>query len=267
MRGFSLLELLIALTVCALLAGAIAAAATPARALFDSTPELLDLHQRERTVADVLTRVIRSGAHLTATRDDGTAGAVAPAVELLEPDEDGERFHAVRVLAVDGAARGVLVASQASPSAALHLPPDASCPAAGDVCGFLKGMTAAIVDVDGHVDAFVVASVNKGAHTVTPDRALSRAYPVGSALLAVSANTYYLDVQADGSSTLSRETASGAVQPIVDVVSALDLAVVRRAGLLARVDVAVRVGARSTLPRRGVADRTRRFSVSLRNPS
>ena len=76
--GFSLVELLVALTVCALLSGAIAAVAPQARAAFDSTPEVLALQQRERTVADVLTRTLRSAALLHATRDDGTPGAAVP---------------------------------------------------------------------------------------------------------------------------------------------------------------------------------------------
>ena len=50
--GFSLVELLVALTICALLSGAIAAVAPQARAAFDATPEALDLLQRERTVVD-----------------------------------------------------------------------------------------------------------------------------------------------------------------------------------------------------------------------
>lgn len=265
--GFTLLELLIALTVCGLLAGAMAAATPPARALFDSTPEVLDLQQRERTTGDVLTRVLRSAAHLAATRADGTRGEVASAIELLEPDADGERFHAVRVLAASGAGRGVLAAGQASPSSAVVLQSGAGCPATGDVCGFGKGMTAAIVDVAGHAAAFVIASVNKAGRSVTPSHALDRAYPAGSAVFAVSADTYYLSAEEDGSFTLVRQTASGAVQPIVDAVAAVDLLAVRRAGVLIRVDLTIRLAARSLSPHRRVPGRTRQLSVSLRNPS
>lgn len=265
--GFTLIELLIALTVCGLLAGAMAAAAPPARALFDSTPEVLDMQQRERTAADVLTRVLRSAAHLSAMRDDGTLGQTASAIELLEPDADGVRYHAVRVLAATGVGRGVLLAAQASPASPLVLQPGAGCPASGDVCGFSKGMSAAIVDVEGHVAAFVIGAVNKGAHSVTPAQSLDRAYPAGSAVFAVSFDTYRLDPEADGSLTLVRETAAGAVQPIVDAVAAMDLRAVRRAGVLTRIDVSIRLGARSVLPRRNVPGRTRSLSVSLRNPS
>lgn len=266
-RGFSLVELLVAMTVCALLSGAIAAAAPPARALFDATPEILDLQQRERTVGDVLARSLRSAALIRATDADGLAGPAAPAVALLDPDESEEWFHALQVIALSGFGRGVLAADQATPSGALVLRPGAPCPSAGDVCGFTKGMAAAIVDLEGRFDVFTIAAVNQGANSVMASRALARAYSTGSALFAVSADTYYLDEQPDGSSTLVRETAAGAIQPVVDFVAELNLAGSYQSNQLRRVDVMVRVGARSALPRRAVPDRTSHLTVALRNPS
>jgi len=266
-HGFSLLELLVALTVCALLSGAIAAATPPARALFDSTPEVLDVQQRERTAVDVLAHLIRSAAVIRATNPDGTAGVAAPAVALLDPDEDEQRFHALQVVALAGLGRGVLAVDQATPSSALVLRPDTPCPAAGDVCGFTQGMAVAIVDVDGRFDVFTVAAVNKGANSLTPSRALGRAYPTGSALFAVSADTYFLDEQPDGSSTLVKETAAGAIQPVVDFAAELNVTGTRRDGVLTRVDLFMRLGGRSAQSNRRVMDRTRRLSVSLRNPS
>lgn len=265
--GFSLVELLVALTVCALLSGAIAAAAPPARALFDATPEILDLQQRERTVAHVLAGSLRSAAFIKATDADGRAGPAAPAVALLDPDEDEERFHALQVIALSGLGRGVLAADQATPSSALLLRPGAPCPSAGDVCGFTAGMVVAIVDLEGRFDVFTIASANKGANSITASRALGRAYPTGSALFAVSADTYYLDEQPDGSLTLVRETAAGAIQPVVDFVTELTLTGSYRASHLTRVDLIVRVGSRTVLPRRAVPDRTSRLAVALRNPS
>lgn len=266
-RGFSLIELLVALAVCALLSGAMAAVAPPARALFDATPEVLDLQQRERTAVDVLAQAIRSAAVIRATNPDGNPGAAAPAVALLDPDAGGERFHALQVVALAGLGRGVLAVDQATPSSALMLWPDWQCPAAADVCGFNKGAAAAIVDVAGRFDVFTVGSLNTGSYSLTASRALSRAYPAGSALYAVSADTYYRDEQPDGSSSLVRETAAGAVQPVVDFVADLDLAGLYRDTRLTRVDVTVRLGARTVLPRRHVPDRTRRVAVALRNPS
>ena len=265
--GFSLVELLVALTVCALLSGAIAAVAPQARAAFDSTPDVLELQQRERTVADVLTRTLRSAALLHATRDDGTPGVAVPTVELLAPDEDGERFHSFRVLAVVGQGGGVLDADQAGPSGSLRLQPDVNCPASGEVCGFSKGSVAVVVDVNGRFDVFTVASTSKSASSVSPSRALSGPYLAGSAMFAVSADTYYLDEQPDGSLTLARETAAGAVQPIVDNVPEMSIKAWRPAAMIKRLDLTVRLGARSPSPRRRIPDRILHLSISLRNPS
>jgi prepilin-type N-terminal cleavage/methylation domain-containing protein len=267
MRGFSLVELLVALTVCALLSGAIAAVTPQARAAFEATPEALDLQQRERTVADVLTRALRSSAVLVAMRADGTMGKRGAAVTLLDLDEEDERFHAIQVITIAGPGRGVLELAQSGPSGSLRLKAGATCPSTGDVCGFSKGTAVAIVDVDGRVDVFTVSSVNKSARTLSPSHALSGAYPAGAAVFEVAANTYYLEEQADASFTLVRETAAGAVQPMVDFVTALSFAEWRSSGQLTRVDISVRLDARSVVPSRRVPDRIRELSVTLRNPS
>jgi len=258
-------ELLVALTVCALLSGAIASVAPQARAAFDAAPEALDIQQRERTVVDVLTRVVRSAALLTAKRSDGTPGVVAAAVDLSEPVENGEGFHVLRVLAMVGQGRGVLV-DQAGPSGSLRLL-STDCPSTGDVCGFSKGTIAAVVDVAGRFDVFTVASTNRAANSVSPASLLDGSFAAGSALYEVSADTYYLEEQPDGSSTLVRETAGGAVQPMVDDVVGFSARASSVGTVITGVSVIARLTTRSTNPRRQVPDRTRHLSITLRNPS
>ena len=265
--GFSLVELLVALAVCALLSGAIAAVTPQARAAFEATPEVLDLQQRERTVADALTRALRSAALLVATRDDGSQGERGAAVTLLDPDEEDGRFQAIQVITIAGPGRGVLDVAQAGPSGSLQLKAGTPCPSSGDSCGFAKGTAVAMVDADGRVDVFTVGAVNKGTHTLSPSRALSGPYPAGAALFEVTANTYYLEEQVDTSFTLVRETAAGAVQPMVDFVEALSFGEWRSSGQLTRVDITVRLTARSAVPSRRGPDRIRQMSITLRNPS
>jgi prepilin-type N-terminal cleavage/methylation domain-containing protein len=295
--GFSLVELLVALTVCALIAGAVAAVVGPAKAVFESTPDALDLQQRQRTASDLLSGALRSARAPVATAVEGAAGEAVPAVMLLDPTDEGRRFRALSVVTMAGPGRGVLDADQVATSSALRLRAANNCPAADDVCGFSKGAVAAVVDVDGRFDVFTVASTSKGARSLSPSRALARTYPAGSLVVEVSADTYRLDEQADGSSTLVRETAAGAVLPVVDEVreirfegwrrppgspvlvpvTAADLAdgPWRAGGVegeydtdwraLRRVDITLRIGGRSAAP--GSGGRTLRLSVSLRNPS
>jgi len=265
--GFSLVELLVAFSVCALLSGAVAAVVPSARAAFDSTPELIDQQQRERTLADVLGRTLRSAALLYAVTEDGTPGAVAPAVELLEPDEDGTRSRAFRVISVVGNGRGVLAVDQAGPAGGLQLRPDQHCPAAGELCGFSAGATAVVVDAAGRFDLFSVTATDALMHMLSPSSGFTAPYPAGSAVFEVASDTYRLESGADGTRTLVRETAAGAVQPMVDNVSELSLEASRLAGRLTRVDITARLGARTQVPGRRITDRLLRLSVALRNPS
>ena len=99
-----------------------------------------------------------------------------------------------------------------------------------DVCGFSAGTTAIITDGAGHHDLFEVASTVAGARTLTPDRALSQAYPAGSAVIEIDQHTFSLAAQADGSFSLIRETAAGAIQPIVDGVASLAFRRLRASG-------------------------------------
>ena len=59
-HGFSLIELLIALAIVTLLAGALAGVAEPARAVFDRVPAELDLQQRGRIAIDVISNELPS---------------------------------------------------------------------------------------------------------------------------------------------------------------------------------------------------------------
>jgi len=265
--GFSLVELLVALTVCALLSGAVAAMVPPARAAFESTPEAINLQQRERTVADVLARVLRSAALVYAVREDGTAGVVVPAVALLEPDADGVRFRALRVLSVVGNGRGVLAVDQATSSSSVQLQSEVDCPSAGDVCGFSRTATAVVVDVRGRFNVFSITGTNQADNSLSPSSGFLAPYSAGSAVIEVASDTYRLEPEVDGSLTLVRQTAAGAVQPIVDNVSELSFEASRAAGLLKRLDITARLGARSAVPHRQVPDRTLRVSIALRNQS
>jgi hypothetical protein len=258
---------LVAFAVCALLSGAVAAVVPSARAAFDSTPEVMDQQQRERTLADVLGRALRSAALLQAVGDDGTRGVSVPAVELLELDEDGVQSRAFRVLSAAGGGRGVLAVDQAGSNGGLQLQPDQHCPAAGELCGFSTGATALVVDAAGRFDLFAVNAIDATTHVLSPSGGFAAPYPAGSAVFEVASDTYRLEPQADGSRTLVRETAAGATQPMVDNIGELSLVALRLADRLTRVDITVRLGSRSLARGRQVPDRLLRLSVALRNPS
>jgi hypothetical protein len=117
-----------------------------------------------------------------------------------------------------------------------------------------------ISDADGNYDVFVVSSTNAGQRLVTPDHALSHAYSAGSVVCEVEDNTFGLDAQPDGTYSLTRVTAAGAVQPIVDFIAELTFAVNEQ-----QVDIALHVHAATQSQRSIIADRVFRTSIAVRN--
>lgn len=205
-RGFSLVELLVALAISMLVSAALAAMVPPARAAFEHTPAALDLQQRQRTVVDAVSQVVRSA---------GIRGFV-PAVTLSDADADGAWSAALLAITprLNGA-RGVLASDHDGTADALTLEPW-PCPQLEDVCGFSRGMTAVVADGAGHFDLMAIASADPASHVVHGKHSLTTAYPAGSIVVQVDAYTLRLDEHADGSRALVRETFAGATQPIVD---------------------------------------------------
>lgn len=270
--GFTVVELLIAMTITLLVAGAIAGVTQPARDAFDRVPAELDLQQRGRIAIEVMSQALRSaGRNVAAAERLGLLSDLVPAASVFDPDESG-RFTSLEVIVpATDAAQGVLAADQSGAAAAITLAV-APCPDVDDVCGFMPGSTALVTDGLGHYDVFSIATTEPGARRFTPAIVLSRAYPIGSIVVEIDRLTFSLVLQPDDSYSLVRETAAGAVQPIVDFVNGLSFDVSGRdvaAGFfqIEQVDVWVNVEARTEALRLVVPDRVFRTSIRLRNVS
>jgi Tfp pilus assembly protein PilW len=272
-RGFTVVEMLIALGIILSIAGTVASLVPPARAVFDRVPADLDLQQRGRTAIDVLSQALRSaGKDVAATAGLGSLADILPALTVADSADGGSTFRSITVIVpVLNGAQGVSEAAQSTSAAAITLA-TSPCPNVKDVCGFVTGTTAVIADGNGARDVFVVASTSAGARRLTPNHALSRAYPAGSAVVEVDADTFKLADQADGSSSLIRQTAAGAIQPIVDFIDELTFTVsgdAVPAGFLRlrQIDIAVRVQAATESMRLVVSDRVFRTAIRVRNAS
>lgn len=238
-RGFTVIELLIAMTITLLIAGALANVAQPARAAFDRVPAELDLQQRGRTAIGTLSQALRAA--------------------VLVPAASGTFDELTVVVPVPDAARGLLSVNQSGPGAAITLSTE-QCPNIKDVCGFTPGATAMITDGGGHHDVFSIASVSAGARRIIPSAALSQLYPAGSAVVEVDQFTFRLAEQSDGSASLIRETVAGAIQPIVDFVSGLTFDVAPE-----QVDLQINVEPPTESLRALMSGRLFRSSIKLRN--
>lgn len=221
-NGFSLVELLIALTICAVISASIAAVVPPARIAFEQTPAELDLQQRGRTAIDVIVRAVRAaGSHVIVSEELGPLAGVVPAVIPFDRDASGTRFVRLKVIAPRAnAAQGILASHQTGSKGDLILSPT-RCPAVPVVCGFAKDTTAVIADGSGRFDVFTIASAQALTERLTSARPLTPPYAAGSVVVEADVYTFQLEAQPDGSHALVRVTAGGAVQPIVDRVARL----------------------------------------------
>lgn len=221
-EGVSVIELLVALTICAVVSASIAAVVPPTRAIFERTPAELDLQQRARAAIDAIVYAIRAaGADVAASGELGPLAAIVPAVVPLEVDADGTAFSKLKVIAPRASpAQGTLAQHQAGPNGGLVLAPS-RCPEVEVVCGFTEGATAVIADGSGRFDVFTIASAEGATYRLTPSRPLIPPYAAGSIVAEVDVFTFQLTAQPDGSQTFARVTAAGAVQPLVDRVTRL----------------------------------------------
>jgi len=268
--GFSIIELLIAMTVTVLIAGAIAGIAPRARAAFERVPPELDMQQRGRTAINVLSQALRSaGSNVAATESLGALSELLPTVSLAAEDEPGVFTELTVIIPVPDAAQATLEGDQTAPGGAMTLAA-APCPNTKDVCGFTPGITTVVADGKGHFDVFPVASTNSVTRQLTPAHGLSTSYSEGSVLVEADRFTFSLREQPDGSYSLVRKTAAGAVQPVVDFVSGLAFQATGRSAAagffqVEQVDVWLSVEAAGDVQRGVIPDRVFRTAVRLRN--
>src|SRR5688500_13390724 len=113
-HGFSLVELLIAMSICVVISAGIAAVVPPARIAFERTPSELDLQQRGRTAVDTVAQAIRAaGSNVIVSEELGPLAGVVPAVIPFDLDASGKRFLRLMVFAPRPHAQGILAQHQA----------------------------------------------------------------------------------------------------------------------------------------------------------
>lgn len=259
--GFTLIELLIAAGISLAIGGAIAALAPRARAAFERVPAEMEIQQRGLMALESIAATVRSaGKNVVAAQSLGVMADLFPAIALADADESGTVHHLLTAtVPIADPAQGVLAADQVSAASSMTMAAT-GCPNFREVCGFTNGATALIVDAGGHVDVFVLASTNAAARQLTPNRPLSRAYAAGSVVVEVDQHTFRLDAQADGSYSLIRVTAAGAVQPIVDFLSSLAFSLSHD-----RLEISLSVQPPPGVLQQYVRDRSFKTSIRLRN--
>lgn len=203
-RGFSYVEVLIALTILLAAMAPMMQIAAGGQRLARSHGEATDLHQRVRVAAERLRQdVARAGAGaIRGPVSDSLARYLAPLVPARTgaraPDPPLSAFadRLSIVYADTGAWPAALTVDMASASDAVPIGAGPGCPAAG-LCGFEDGTRALIVDTRdvgaGH-DLFTVTGIAGELAHDPPNPPLHRPYLAGtSVVVPVVQRVYYLD--------------------------------------------------------------------------
>lgn len=226
MKGFTLVELLVAAAISLTIIGAVFTLLDPAHGAFRVQPAMADLQQRLRVGVDTLGGTIRlAGA--------GLAGRLAPVMPYRVGDDGGDpaagvffREDVVSVLFVPAAAAATIL-SVATGGGALPVTARAPCLAAGRraLCGFASGDRVIVVGPHGGWDAMRLTGVDDAALQLEHDGAISVTHAVGEAVTRVEVHTYSLAADAEaGTYQLMHAEGGGSTLPVVDDVVRLEFA-------------------------------------------
>jgi hypothetical protein len=220
-RGISLIEVLLACALVAVVGGAIASLAGPLRTALARSEGAAQLEPSGRAALETMTSDLREGGADPDVADQRwrlspliLAATPLPDLDSTDPVNRGSALRVRRTLS--GAAQGVLAADAAAGSAILLLETAARCAGGPPACNFTPGDIAIVYDGAAADSASVFAI---GAGTVVLTRPLANAFPRGAVVATVDTTRYGTRVAADGSRRLVRISAGGAEQPMLDNVA------------------------------------------------
>ena len=236
MKGFTLVEVLLAALITLTVAGVVFRFLAPAHRAFQSQPEQSDLQQRLRVSVDTLTRdLVMAGAGA----DRGPAfgpltSMIAPILPYRAfgdtPDPAREVFFrrdAISFVYVPSTASQTILASALAPGALdVQLEWSPNCPptTATQMCGFKRGDRMVVLDKGSQWDIFSVDQIGSGAVSLTHrgPPAVAR-YEAGAVAAEVRLGTYYLKTDdANRTYQLMRHDGWSTDLPVVDDVVKLE---------------------------------------------
>ena len=234
MKGFTVIELLVAMAITLIVTAATLSLIGPAHAAFQVQPESADLQQRARVGIDALQRdLLMAGAGTYA------AGAVGPLHHVLAPVMPYRAFgstsdaargtsfraDAISVLFVPSTPSQTTLASPLEAGALdIEIESPATCPAATatQVCGMATGDQLLLFDRDSQWDVISIDGVGVDS-ILTLTRSAARRFAAGASVTKANAVTYGLRADsASGAFQLVRSEGSGPAQPVLDHVVKLE---------------------------------------------
>jgi type II secretory pathway pseudopilin PulG len=227
--GFSLVELVVAVTLMLSVMSGILALLSPSSSAFLVQSETSDLQQRARVAADALSRDLASAGAGGLWRNQVQAlnRLLAPVIPRVVGNEDDApetfRGDAITVIAVPQSyVRGTITTGMAARSGLVTIHGSPECVSIGPSCGFAPRMRVLLFDDDGLHDLFTIRSIVGATLDLrhdTPDS--GHVYPAGSSIVEVTMRSHFLRRDpVSGIDQLARRDAGGDV-PVADHVVGL----------------------------------------------
>jgi prepilin-type N-terminal cleavage/methylation domain-containing protein len=200
--GFTLVELLIALTIVLVIAAGLALVTDDAYPMFLAQPEAADAVLRMRAALDAFTQDISmagAGPHLGEAPGPLTRAIAAVFPQrrgMQQPDPELSAYDdRITVLFVpDRAPQTSVLGTMVSPDDVVPVKVGPGCPLGDPACGFRAGMQAIVFDDIAAFDTFAVQAVAPGVLVHHP-ATLSKAYAasMGGRVAGLRMTTFYYD--------------------------------------------------------------------------
>jgi prepilin-type N-terminal cleavage/methylation domain-containing protein len=231
-RGFTLVEMVIAMAIMLALTGALFHLTAPTRGTMQAVPEKGDMQQRLRVAVETLSghlQMAGAGVHSPA------AGGVlhrylAPVMPYrvgVNESDAAQGIHyrsdAVTVLYVpSNSVQSRLGAAADGSATTLVVDQGTNCPppTATQLCGFASGMRVALWDVSGRWDPLTITGVDPALSRLSIAGELAGPYPAGATIARLVMHTYYLEGEA-AVPQLRRFDGGASDMPLLDHVVAL----------------------------------------------
>lgn len=202
-EGFTLVELVVSLTLVLLLATAALSLVADARHSFQR-PDDVDMQQRGRGAGDLIAADLRAaGSGLDRGPLSGSLRQYLPPIlprraGLLSPDPPTvARANAITLFHVPASASQTTVRDALnSGTLSLRVNPLPNCLPDGPLCGISKDDALLVFKEGGEFDFFSVIQTLGDAATLRPWRSGTQNYSIGTAVTIAESDTYYHDPQA-----------------------------------------------------------------------
>jgi hypothetical protein len=209
-RGFTIVELLVAVLIMVSITSAIFALVDPARGTYRTQPEVSDMQQRLRVGTMFLTSDLMmaaagtpAGGTLMGTLVNFFAPIQPYRIGMIESDPAAGVFYrpdAITIMYIPAnAAQASLREPMPQPSSELKLNKQPSCPEIDPLCGFKEGFRILIFDETGAYDDMTITEVQDEPMHLQHNKQvagnqLSKRYEPPAQIAQVEQRTYYFNV-------------------------------------------------------------------------